>query len=505
MLWRAIDAPVPADGVPGTGEPFSATPACSAGDCVVAGLYRTTGGEERRMIETLSGGSWTAVEVPVPAGGVDGSGAPYTDLACSTAGTCVLPGRYRIPGGEERLMIDTLSGGSWSAIETPVPAAGEVPVPNQDDGFPACSGDGTCVVLAGYRTPGGEERQTIDTLVGGSWNAVDVPVPAGGVAGSGSDREPGLDTISIPACSSDATCVLPGSYETTGGEERGMIATLSGGAWSAIAAPVPAGGQADTGAPNSPACSSGDNCIALSGYQTASAAQRYGIDVLSGGSWSARDTPLPAGGIAGSGGGNAAPACSADGTCVVAGVYDSTGGNGRSLLDTLSGGTWSATETPVPAGGQAHTGGTFTPACSADGTCVATGQYYADAAGEFLEMIATFSGGSWSTITAPVPAGGGNSLITVDDQASACAADGTCVAPGTYRTSGGEERAMLDSLVDGSWTAADAPVPSQGEAGSADLYSNPACAGDGTCVVAGAYETVGGASQGMIAIGEKSP
>jgi hypothetical protein len=491
------------------------------------------------------GMSWHAIEFPVPAGGEAGSGSGVgRNFACSADGTCVVAGDYT-EGSNERWMIDTLSDGSWGAVQTPVPTGGEAGSGWTPSYFlPVCSADGTCVVTGEYKE-GGVERGMIDILSGGSWSAIEVPVPTGGVAGSGDLIR---DYADNPACSADI-CVLPGIYRTAGGEEDEMIDTLSGGSWSAIGVPVPAGGVASSAYVNAPACSADDNCVVTGSYLPTGDAYSQGmIDTLSGGHWSAIAMPVPVGGVGGSGGANSAgAACSADDTCVVAGGYEAIGGEGREMVDTLSDGSWGAVETPVPAGGTL--GGTSYSTCSAGDTCVLPGSYRATG-GEQLSMIDTLSGGSWSAVEAPVPAGGTRGGLESNVPTSACAADGTCVLPGIYRTAGGEEDEMIDTLSGGSWSAVDAPGPGV-DVGDTNFYPacaadgpcivtggsiidilsggswswtymavpaggvgagwiegadpRPTCSADGTCLEAGVYEMVGGGQRAMIAVGESLP
>jgi hypothetical protein len=489
MSWHAVEFPVPAGGEAGSGSGLGRNFACSAdGTCVAAGEYGE-GGVQQTMIDTLSGGSWSAIEIPVPAGGEAGSGHSYAESpACSVDDTCVVTGRYK-EGGADRGMIDTLSGGSWSAIEVPVPAggvAGSGEFINYYDN-PACSA-GICVLPGIFRTDGGEERKMIDTLSGGSWSAIEVPVPAGGVAGSA--------YVNAPACSADDNCVVTGSYLPTGDAySQGMIDTLSGGSWSAIAMPVPVGGVGGSGGANSvgAACSAGDTCVVAGGYEAIGGEGREMIDTLSGGSWSAVETPAPAGGTLGA---THYATCSADGTCVLPGSFRATDGEQPGLIDTLSGGSWSAVEAPVPAGGTR--GGLEsnvpTSACAADGICVLPGRYLA-AGGEEDEMIDTLSEGSWSSIEAPGP---GGVDVGSTNFYPACAADGRCIVTGG---------SVIDILSGGAWSWTDMPVPADGVGvgwiEGAD--TRPACSAGGTCLEAGVYEMIGGGQRAMIAVGESLP
>jgi hypothetical protein len=63
----------------------------------------------------------------------------------------------------------------------------------------------------------------IDTLAGGSWSSIAVPVPAGGKADSGFTR------FGRVACASlNDICVVPGLYRDSNGESRGMVVVGKG-------------------------------------------------------------------------------------------------------------------------------------------------------------------------------------------------------------------------------------------------------------------------------------
>jgi hypothetical protein len=350
MPWHAVQLPVPPGGDAGSG--YGYRPACSDdATCVVTGNY-TEGGEGLGMIDTLSGGAWSAVPIPVPPGGEAGSGfgyGDYSDPACADDGTCVVTGVYT-EGGVERGMIDTLSGGAWSAVPIPVPPGGEAGSghgydPSGGYGYaPACADDGTCVVAADY-TEGGEERWMIDTLSGGAWSAVPTPVPPGGETSSGYSAGDG--SFEDPSCSNDGTCVMAGDY-TEGGVARTMIDTLSGGAWRVVEIPVPPGGEAGSGLAGNgsysggfryenfvdPACSDDGICMIAGEYMeggyTEGGEELGMIDTLSGGAWGAVPTPVPPAGKTGSGF-PISTACSDDGTCVIAGEYIE-GGEERAMI-----------------------------------------------------------------------------------------------------------------------------------------------------------------------------
>jgi hypothetical protein len=497
MSWAAIEPPVPAGGLAGTGQLYASSMACSAAICVVGGTYEKSG-TVFGMIDTLTSGVWTAIDVPVPSGADPGSGNGFTPV-CSSGGTCVATGWY-FASGQEHMIIDTLTSGVWTAIDVPVPPGGE-PGSGQNSDSPACSSAGTCVLTGRYQDFGGHERRMIDTLDHGTWTAVEVPVPPAAEPGSGYNGEP-----SPLACSSSGICVVGGQYRDASSHTRSMIDTYAEGTWTAIQTPVPTGGEAGTAgiAFGPPACSSAGTCI-LTGSSWASGHEHSMVITLVDGTWSAIKVPVPPGGEPGSGVAYLGTCPSAH-TCLLTGAYEEF--HSRGMIDTLANGVWTATEVPVPPGGRALSGQVGEVACSSATVCAIVGAYQDGVSGSVNIMIDTLAPGTWTAIEVPVPADGivgSNSYFTNLNLSSlTCSSAGSCVTAGQYRDTSGTERHMIDTLAGGTWSAVQAPVPTEGEVGSGSVYQ-PACSSSGTCAVVGVYRNSSGETRSMIVAGEPEP
>jgi hypothetical protein len=130
-----------------------------------------------------------------------------------------------------------------------------------------------------------------------------------------------------------------------GGQPRYLTETLSGGAWTAAALPLPADAAADqkwsqyaATAIGAVACESAGACVATADYVTKANAIVPVIETLSGGTWTPAKAPLPADAAPGSGQANAAylqlATCPAAGHCFTVGSYPAADGTVEGVIET---------------------------------------------------------------------------------------------------------------------------------------------------------------------------
>jgi hypothetical protein len=404
LTWSAAEAPLPADAAQTSSQDAALDDvACpTAQSCVAVGIYATSdsgggNGSTHGLIETFSHGTWTAAAAPVDVAAA--SQATLVDLsgvACPAQGACVAVGSYYTSQGIEIPLTDTLSGGTWTSAKLALPG-------DADQGKPAflseisCPAQGTCVATGWYTDQNGDIQGLIDTLSGGTWTAQRAPLPAGTTPAkpSSSNLPTGLFLVKCPAVGS---CVATGDYTDQNGGDQGLIDTLSGGTWTAQRAPLP-----------------GD------------AAAANPVAVV----W--------------------ALACPAPGTCLAGGHYNSRNGQSRGLIETLSGGTWTPAAAPLPAGAAANqewstsqVTGLTAAACAAPGTCVAAGSYTARTSG-IQGVLDTLSGGTWTAAAARLPADAAAAKQYAFFDSATCPAAGDCIAVGGYKIQDGGTRALIET------------------------------------------------------------
>ena len=479
--WAGSTAPVsglnPAPTAPsGDGVVLSSASCPAAGSCVAVGHYTSQTPEgDVPLAESLSGGTWTATAAPTA--GLDPPpiaeiGVALVKVSCPTAGFCVAIGTYDTVSGAQTV-IETLSGGSWTAATASAPAADN----EVDLQALSCPAAGSCVAAGYYDDTSGSIHGMIDTLSAGAWTATTVPVSGLNPAAA---SQVVLHQVSCPVTGS---CAATGGYVDTSGHRQGLLASLAGGTWTVTTAPTSGlnPGPWTNPAPTftSLSCPAAGSCVAVGSYLAVPDKQDGLVATLANGTWS--DTTAPVSGLNPPAGTNAADivnlnavSCPAAGSCVAVGVYQDTSNNRDGFAETLSGGTWAPASIPlsglVPAGLLVNS---FTGiSCPSAGSCAATGTYQ-DASGQTASqdgiehgLLGTLSGGTWTATAAPTVSLEPPQIYTTDPlqppyqvpvtpNSVSCPAAGSCVAVGYYSDPGQSLHGLIETL-------SDAPIPAPG-------------------------------------------
>jgi hypothetical protein len=283
--WTATGLPLPGDAARGKWGYLQDVECPAPGTCIATGNYTDQDGDGQALIERLSGGSWTAMRAPLPAGAVPArataeSATNLAGAACPAVGSCVAVGKYSGRGGAAAPFVDTLSGGTWTPTALPLPA-------DAADGQLAnlfgisCQAPGNCVAVGSYTGRGGQARYLAETLSGGIWTAATPPLPADAATTQKSTLNTTLEAIACPATSS---CTVQGSYTTSSGAVDGAVDTLSGGTWTAAKAPLPLGAATTKQQTyfNWSICPALGNCVAVGSYTTQDGSSQGLIETVTG-------------------------------------------------------------------------------------------------------------------------------------------------------------------------------------------------------------------------------
>jgi hypothetical protein len=201
--------------------------------CVATGGYTSENGHFQALAEILSGGTWTAVQVPLPADAVPSTAtssvtAGLNGVTCLAVGSCVAVGQYMDHSGGA-VFVDTLSGGTWTPATVPLPAGASAAQktaaglgPTYLDSV-ACQAAGHCVAAGPYVAGSNVVDGAIDTLSGATWTAAVAPLPPG--AGVTTQLVDGMKVV----CPASDYCVGVGRYYSAqGGNTQAFIETATG-------------------------------------------------------------------------------------------------------------------------------------------------------------------------------------------------------------------------------------------------------------------------------------
>ncbi len=336
-----------------------------------------------------------------------------------------------------------VSSGGWTAARLPLPVGGATnsfqPLAISCASTTQCAGGGR------YRSTTGQSLGALVTLSGKSWFADSAPLPAGAAA----NPEAAVASVSCPTA---GACFAGGEYRTGSGSDQAMVLAWAAGTWSAITAPLPANASPNPDAAvYAMTCRSPSWCIAVGQY--GSYPDQYGLILKrSGNKWTPAAAPVPAGSEAVAS--LDAVACASVTRCFAAGWQDA---GQQPLMLTWSGKKWTVAKIALPAHAAANPQAMVKGiACPSLTRCVAVG-YYQDAHGRQEGMLLTWSGKSWTTRQAPLPANGGPNPW-VDLNAVSCPSSSRCTVGGGYENAASTPLGLLLTWSGSSWKATEAPT-----------------------------------------------
>lgn len=253
------------------------------------------------------------------------------------------------------------------------------------------------------------------------------------------------------------------------------------------------------------ACPSTSSCVAVGNYIDSSGSWQGLIETMSGGSWQATEVKLPGNADGDPNAYLVSVACASKTSCVAVGYYnDAT----SPMLVTGSGTKWKAIEAPLPGNAQPGEYAYLTSvACPSTTSCVAVGGYNGISSGPADELIVTGSKSAWTPTEAPLPLNG----ISFDNSASpavACASTTSCVTAWSYDDTSGTQQGVLESGSGISWTPSEVPLPANAATsnpkvtpGSGVVGQPIACSAAGSCVMVGQYVDSSGNTDGLLVTG----
>ncbi len=259
------------------------------------------------LLEHWNGTKWTVVHTPT---GYDNHDSEFNGISCSSPDACTAVGDDVDGNNFVHALIDRWNGHTWTFQKAPmIDQAWSV----------ACPTATSCYVTTGSLVG------VIAHWNGSAWSQQTIP---SGFAASGD-----------VACASDTSCWAIGVQNRS----TATLVHWNGARWSVQSiAPVPGGRAIGMDAVG---CSSVNNCflVGSSFVNGDPSSDRRLVERWNGSTWSIVFTPLPSGAT---GGGFDAVACRTGGSCLIAGGYNPTASNTRTLVERWNGSAFVIEPTP---------------------------------------------------------------------------------------------------------------------------------------------------------------
>jgi hypothetical protein len=428
---------------------FSAVSCTSASACTAVGVYSDSPGVQVILVEVLSGTSWSIETAP------DVSGAQISSLSavsCTSAKKCVAVGGSEDSSGTVSTLVESRKGTAWSIVSSPNASGGEGSVLNGV----SCTSTSSCTSVGAYNDSSGNEFTLAEAWNGTAWSIETTPNPSGAEG----------TLFKSVACTSTSSCTAVGGYDNSSGAESSLAEDWNGSAWSLDAVPNPVG--TTFSAFGAVACASAQKCIAV-GYSTGSSGQAVTLsEGWNGTSWSIQTTPNPSGALASA---FAGVSCASAKVCSAVGLDLENETVEVALAEGWNGKSWSIQATIDPKGAQDN--GLLGVSCTAADACTAVGQ------GGTYGLAERWNGSSWSIQATPYPAG----AETTELSGVSCTSASACIAVG-FSYSPGIEVTLAEVWNGTSWSIQ--PTPNPSGAPESVLYG-VSCTSASSCTAVGYY------------------
>jgi hypothetical protein len=322
----------------------------SAKACLAIGLYDNyRSGSDAPIAEAWNGKSWRSVAVPEPKGALAGD-TTLSAVSCKSATSCLVVGNHYTASSFLPYAL-TWNGSSLKAAAAPL-------VPKNGLGVTmdalSCATARSCVAV------GTSLQLAVETWNGAKWTLRTAAVP--GETGNGVDDAP----MAI-SCLSALSCVFAGGTYVGGSDDRTLLTTWNGRAFTPMKTAASAGLNGFTLSDVS--CASAKSCVAVGVVANAAGTNWLGSTLVwNGRSWTAAKVAWPKGTVQAYLFGVSCPSprnCVAVGT---AGTADSVGAQSLSYNGT----SWSRQRVPAPGNGASSTMSDVS--CPRSGDCVAIGE-----------------------------------------------------------------------------------------------------------------------------------
>ncbi len=181
--WTPSAGALPADAdtrpIASENVEFLGVSCVAAGPCVATGSYMTGDGSQLALVETLSDGTWTVGSLSLPSDAVaDAPLSALLSVSCAAGPRCVAVGNYLNSSGDQRPLVENLSGGTWTPVQAPLPSNANSITSAVLDGA-AIGPSGSSVAVGSYQDAGGNTQGALDVEPSPAPAVTTSPVPTG--------------------------------------------------------------------------------------------------------------------------------------------------------------------------------------------------------------------------------------------------------------------------------------------------------------------------------------
>jgi hypothetical protein len=310
------------------------------------------------------------------------------------------------------------------------------------------------------------------------------------------------------SCPAQGDCDAAGSYSTSSGDVKGLIANESNGLWTTpVSLVAPAAAAANPGVTvYQVSCGAVGNCTAVGSYLNRGGDSVPFVDNERGAHWQrALTISLPANALVrGQDALVRSVSCSSANTCSAIGTYQDNNpvtSREEGFVATEEGGRWGrARQILLPASNYNPFITITQIACSSGGNCVGVGSFIS--ASDVTEaLVVDEVNGAWHRGAALKLPSDASRFAGASVSEVTCLSN-SCAALGTYNSTTGAIEAMSSSESGGVWSSANALTMPTNAATNPHVFlfgfGGIACASSDDCSVGGQYKDSAGGYQGFL-------
>jgi hypothetical protein len=380
-----------------------------------AGGVATPGGDQPfTTAASGGGGGWELQTTPNPSGALS---SRLTFISCTSSSACASVGEYNDSAGAKAPLAESWNGVSWTAQTPPNPSGG---TGGELLGV-SCTSSSSCEAV-GHAEIGGAYQSLAEVWNGSTWTVQSVPSPSGTLSSE----------LTAVSCTASNACTAVGRYSTSSLEGT-LVERWNGTSWTVQSSPNPTGATSSTMLGVS--CATSTACTGVGYYFNSSFERLTLAEAWNGTAWTVQTTP------------NRSEAsyhillgvsCTSSTACTAVGGDFPSSGPQETLVERLSGTTWSIQTSVNPTGSGASV--LHGVSCTSSTSCVTVGDWISG--GVNVPLAESWNGSSWIVQATPNPTGATfGALWSV-----ACTSATACLAPGYYKNSSGTEFALTERV-----------------------------------------------------------